>query len=163
MLELQRQYTMRRQNGFTLLEVLVTVVVLAFGLLGLAGLHVVGQRMNDISQIRSQATILANDIMDRMRANPNGVSADGYEITIPSTAPSNDCQSSSCSATEMAELDMYEWGQLLQTYLPAGTGAITQNGDIFTITLSWTEKLAAVDNAGNRQDKTTSLQVEFRP
>jgi type IV pilus assembly protein PilV len=56
--------------GFTLIEVLVTIVVVSIGLLGLAGLQINGLRANVSSEARSKATLLANDIIERMRANP---------------------------------------------------------------------------------------------
>src|SRR5690606_3184429 len=59
----------RRENGFTLIEVLVTVIVLAIGLLGLAALQFSGLRYTHSAYQRSQATILTNDIIDRMRVN----------------------------------------------------------------------------------------------
>jgi type IV pilus assembly protein PilV len=60
-------------RGFTLIEVLVTLLIVAIGLLGLAGLQVTGLRSNLSSEARSQASLLANDIIERMRANPLGV------------------------------------------------------------------------------------------
>ena len=58
-----------RISGFTLLEVLVALVILSIGLLGLAGLQAASLRYNHSSYLRSQATLIAYDIVDRMRAN----------------------------------------------------------------------------------------------
>ena len=62
--------TPARQAGLTLIEILVAVVLLAIGLLGLAGLQLRGIQVNQGSQVRSQAAILAEDMIDRMRADP---------------------------------------------------------------------------------------------
>ena len=61
----------RVQGGFTLVEVLVTVIVVAIGLLGLAGVQLAGMRSNHSAYLRTQATIAAYDLIDRMRMDPN--------------------------------------------------------------------------------------------
>ncbi len=66
----------RGNEGFTLLEILVAVLVLSIGLLGIAGLQVTGLRFNHSAYARTQATLLAYELADRMRANrPNDVAA----------------------------------------------------------------------------------------
>ena len=64
------------QKGFTLVEILITIIVLSIGLLGLAGLQISGLRANMSSEARSKATVLANDIAERMRTNTLGVHND---------------------------------------------------------------------------------------
>jgi type IV pilus assembly protein PilV len=59
----------RRQAGFNLLEVLVSVLIVTVGLLGLAGVQVVAQRAEQESYQRAQAMILMSDILDRINAN----------------------------------------------------------------------------------------------
>jgi type IV pilus assembly protein PilV len=68
----------RRNSGFTLIEILITIIVVSIGLLGLAGLQISGLRANMGSEARSKATIMANDIAERMHANPLGVDANNY-------------------------------------------------------------------------------------
>jgi len=65
-------------RGFTLIEVLVTMVVVSIGLLGLAELQISGLRANMSSEARSKATLLVSDIIERMRANPLGVTIGAY-------------------------------------------------------------------------------------
>lgn len=65
--------THKHHNGFTLIEILITVVVVSIGLLGLAGLQINGLRANMGSEARSIATLKANDIAERMRANQLGI------------------------------------------------------------------------------------------
>jgi len=69
----------RKNSGFTLIEILITVVILSIGLLGLAGLQINGLRANMSSETRSKASALANDIAERMRANPLGVQNDNAD------------------------------------------------------------------------------------
>ena len=64
-----------RQRGFTLLEVLIAVMLLAVGLLGLAGLQAVSLRNNHSAYLRSQATMLTYDIIDSMRTNRSAAQA----------------------------------------------------------------------------------------
>lgn len=67
-------------SGFTLIEVLITVVILSIGLLGMAGIQIQGLRGTTGSAVRSQATILANDIAERIRMNTDGMSVDGNPV-----------------------------------------------------------------------------------
>lgn len=62
-----------KHRGFTLLEVLVTLLIVSIGFLGLAGLQVTGLRSNLSADSRGQAALMVNDIIERMRANPLGV------------------------------------------------------------------------------------------
>ena len=64
-----------RRAGFTLVEVLVALVVMAVGLLGIAGLYVEGLRAGRTAVYRSAAVTLASDMADRIRGNPGGAYA----------------------------------------------------------------------------------------
>jgi len=77
---------MRKDRGFSMLEVLVTMVIIAFGLLGVAGIIANGLKSNLSSYGRSQASWLANDIIDRMRANRATAEGAGGLTTLRSTA-----------------------------------------------------------------------------
>jgi type IV pilus assembly protein PilV len=111
----------RTSSGFTLVEILITVVVLSIGLLGLAGLQISGLRANMSSEARSKATLLASDIIERMRANPLGVDANQYAdintTTLdcgtdpsPFCSNTNSSDAENCTATEMATFDAWVWG-----------------------------------------------------
>ncbi len=60
----------RLQRGFTLVEVLVTIIIMSIGLLGVAGLQLASMRSNHSAYLRTQATLAAYDLIDRMRADP---------------------------------------------------------------------------------------------
>ena len=106
-----------RQNGTTLLEVLVTLVVIALGLLGLASLQAVSLRSNNTAYYRSQATILTYDIGDRMRANRAvAVGSASYNIGFETAASSD---------TGVAGIDINEWKANITQAIPAGQGQIT--------------------------------------
>jgi type IV pilus assembly protein PilV len=145
----------RNSSGFTLIEVLVTIVVVSIGLLGLAGLQINGLRANMSSEARSKATLLANDIVERMRANPLGVEAGAYSgITVDAAscaAPAKLCGNTStstavsCTAGEMAAFDVWVWGcgtaatgvqgGGVTNQLPSGTARVDCADSITTDTL----------------------------
>jgi type IV pilus assembly protein PilV len=134
-------YSQREQHGFSMIEILVSTVVLAVGLLGFASLQVNGLKNNQSAYYRSQATQLAYDIADRMRANPN--SATDYlstNLLAADAVAQPDCLSTDgCSSSEMAIHDLFEWHGILSTQLPGGEGDITVQTDIYTITVFWDE------------------------
>ena len=118
--EIQKKY----QYGFTLLEVLIALLVLSIGLLGLAALQTTGLRSNLMASMRTQATQLAYDITDRMRANPKGVEAGEYVIDL-SEAPS------ATGATGIALTDLTDWRNSVKKLpgckdAPGGKSEITQ-------------------------------------
>lgn len=113
-------------RGFTLIEVLVTLVILMFGLLGIAGLMAKGQKASYEAYQRQQALALSNDMAERMRANR--FQATAYSAGAPIGTPMgaggsyNDllintitnCGTSNCSAANLAAYDLAQWdGQLL--------------------------------------------------
>ncbi len=108
--------------GFTLIEVLIAVVILAGGLLGLAALQATTLRNNQSAYFRSLATQLAYDISDRMRSNRAGVIAGVYN----DAAASNDnCEVNTCTPAQMAGYDMARWhGAAGLGQLPGGAGVV---------------------------------------
>ncbi len=140
----------RRVDGFTIIEVLISLLVLSVGLLGLASLQVVGLQNTQGGAQRAQATNLAYDITDRMRTNPAAVTAGSYNLAAPVTtgmgAPNPapivlvDCfgAAANCSAAQMAAHDLGQWQTQLGAYLNNGTGAIAtvDNGTTTQVTVS---------------------------
>jgi len=120
-----RRLILSGHRGFTLIEILVTVVVLSIGLLGLAGLQAVALKFNSTAYQRSQATSLAYDITERMRANATAARAGAYDVNFGFTDPG------------ASNRDLSEWRQALINTLPAGTGRIVRNGNVFQITIQW--------------------------
>jgi type IV pilus assembly protein PilV len=121
-----------KQQGFTLLEVLIALLVLSIGLLGLAALQTTGLRSNQMATMRTLATQLAYDMTDRMRANPAGLAQ--YVIATNET-PSN-------PPVTRADNDLTEWrAQVVR--LPGGLSRITQSaGPPVTqvVTVFWDEE-----------------------
>ena len=115
-------------KGFTLLEVLIALVILSVGLLGLAGLQTTGLRNNHSAYLRSQATLLAYDIADRIRANKANLNA--YALALSASAP---------SGTSVAETDLNEWLTNVENRLPEGDASVAINNEIVTIQVQWND------------------------
>lgn len=126
--------------GFSLLEALITALVLAIGLLGMAGLQGTALKRNHGSYLRSQAVVMAYDIMDRMRANRTAALAGSYDRDYGDSQPTQNC-AAACNPVQMAASDEREWVDSLNR-LPAGDGDITVNiaTGVTTVTVYWDEE-----------------------
>jgi len=153
-----RRSQQAQQTGFSLLEVLIALLILAVGLLGLAALQNMGLRLNSQSYERTQATILIDDMVDRMRANSAGVVAGDYNslmptlTNVPPTAAQN-CEVTVCASTSaVASYDANRWITTIagtgaqRAALAGGMGRITPAGGVagggllFDISVSWQEQ-----------------------
>ncbi len=161
----------RQENGFTLLEVLVALLVLSVGLLGLAALQTIGMQVNTQSLERTQATQLAYEIIDRVRANSVGRANGNYDnLAMGATVTANDCVAAPCTPAELADYDKKQWLDAITARLAEGRGAIckgtltvnmgtwpvtsscTASGSIYRITIVWTE-----NSTHKRLDMETEL------
>lgn len=135
-------------QGFTLIEVMITAFILAVGLLGVAGMQVVGVKETQNSYFRTQADMLVRDLAEKMKANRYGAKPDteiyvqsplnGYRFDgIPGSAV--DC-SNDCNASTMVSYDLYQWSQaIINSGLPNGVGTVVWNDPIYTVTVFWEE------------------------
>jgi len=157
--------TTRKQAGFTLMEVLIALLILSIGLLGLASLQTNGLRSNQMASMRTTATQLANDIADRMRANPTGVDAQNYVIATSDADPvipvGETCEGTTCTAPQMATYDLAQWRGAVRA-LPGGTSAIvrTVTGTVVThtITVYWDEYRRGISGTNCGPDPAVDLR-----
>jgi type IV pilus assembly protein PilV len=149
---------LRGSRGFTLVEALVALVVISIGLLGVAALQLTSLRSNHSSAMRSQATFLAYDIVDRMRANRTAALAGSYNIALGAAG----------TAGTVAGDDLIAWKQNIARTLPAinnagvpqnADGSVTQAGNIFTVTIRWSDWDDAV--VGARTPLTFTMDTQL--
>jgi len=139
----------RRQRGVGLIEVLVAVLVLSFGMLGVAALQATSVRTNQSATMRSMAVSYAYDIADRMRANGSELKslATSYNVAAGVTP----------SGTTQAAADLVQWKSDLGATLPNGDGSIAYSAanNQWTIVVTWD------DTAASRAEAATTKQVSL--
>ena len=159
----------RRPNavaGFTLIEIMVAMLVLAIGLLGLAGMQANGTRQNLTALNRSQATMLAYDMAERIRTNAAGRGTGNYDAidTNAVGAPATDCLSAvvTCNGTDMAAYDAAEWKIAVEALLPSGRAFVAGNGAAagspMTITVMWDEDRTGATGTACGPDSSVDLK-----
>ena len=122
------------QSGFTLIEALVTAFVLAVGIMGIVSLLSLSKVSQHESIQRTRAVVLADDILERMRRNPAGMSVYNVGLSAPlggasrGTEPVPNCQSGTCAPDELARYDLWAWERLLD-----GSSAIVTDGGAYTV------------------------------
>lgn len=122
----------KQQGGATLIEVLVSMVIIMVGVLGAIGLKVVSARAVADSNLRSTAAMYAQDILERARANPARATSGGYNLAAGAQPPS--------APVNIAETDLVEWSTRLSTNLPSGKGTVNVVGSAVTVTVQWLER-----------------------
>lgn len=171
-----------RQRGVSLIEVMMAVLIFSIGLIGLASLMVMATRSNHAGYLRTQVTFLANNMADRMRANPVGVWDGSYESAAYPIAGTTDCEAAACSPADIAKRDQQIWSSLLTTLLPdakAGIDCVAKDalaysglnadqinrrppyGGTCAMTISWSER-----GAGDKSHSDATTQTfawEFQP
>lgn len=141
---------MVRTGGFTLVEVMVAIIVLAIGLLGLAGLQLSSLKAADSAYFRSQATMLADDILDRMRSNRVVALAGGYNTALGDNP----------SGGSVAEADLAEWKSMLSGTLTTGDGSVNVNANgVATVVIQWNDSRAERDATAQESAKTQQFSV----
>ncbi len=110
-------------TGFSLLEVLIAVFVLAIGLLGLINLQMTSIKNNQSALFRTSAIILSYDLIDRIRLNRTA----DYTLTMATTP----------SGATRKDTDLIAWTAALADTLPAGDGSVSLSGDIVTVVVQW--------------------------
>lgn len=152
----------RRQRGFTLVEILVTVVLVSVGLLGIAALQLTTLRTNQEAYVRSQASVLSADILDRMRAN-----AAAARLGTGTNSPYVVAYNGTGDATTRAGQDLADWQQIINDTLPGGAtvaaGRIerTAGTNIFTVTIRWQERSTGTGDGTTNQPREFMTRSEI--
>lgn len=123
-----KQHKKNHQRGASLLEVMIGLFVLAIGMLGFMGLLNSSLTMNQRSFTLTQAMFLAEEIVDRARANRDEILEYGItfsENTVSTSTINPKCNAVTCTEVEMAAWDLAEWMEQLQNILPGSDAEIT--------------------------------------
>lgn len=147
------------QRGFSLFEVLVVVLILSFGMLGIAALQANTAKFKINSWGRAAASVLFSDLADRVRANPTQAGpsfasteasppASGYLLTSSWTTQqadtlniATDCLATACTAAARATFDMLSWRTSVRRKFPQGAAVVTGNRSAgITATIAWFDR-----------------------
>ncbi len=162
------------QSGFSLVEVLVSLIVISIGLLGNAGMQALAINNTAIARNRSLAAIEADALASMMHANVGYWNMSITSFSISGTTLGNstlnsqttDCIANTCSASQMAGYDLKQWGTLVANLLPSGTGnvacsaATSTSGVSCVITVSWLENKLILNQTGTSETQNYTLVVQ---
>lgn len=150
----------RFQRGMTLIEVLISLLILAIGLLGAAAIQLNALKYTDSSTKTSQASFIAYDMMDRIRANVDGNASNNgandvlstYSLASLSSAPS------AGDMTNARTQDLYDFRQNVRAFGgDTATGKIEVAKPVVTITITWSD--ARAENKAATQTFTLSSRI----
>lgn len=128
-----------RERGFSLVEALVSLIVISVGMIGIAALYGQGLSASRTALYRTQAVNLVADMADRIRANRTAATA--YE----GAAADRNCDAGdnrNCTPAEMAAHDLWQWTTQVGAQLPGGAGSVsvdTTTPPTYTISVTWQE------------------------
>lgn len=160
-------------QGFLLIEALVTILIVSFGLLGLAGMLFSSMNAGQTSLSRSNAVSLANSMADKLRANWKAVKVGSFDsVALTDFADDSGCvttcMTAKCTPEDQATLDICLWKAQLQRQLPGGQGSIAVDAGnamcanaslvcAFDVTVRWNDN--AYRTSGTSEGSDFSAQV----
>ncbi len=158
----QAKVTSSAVAGFTLLEVLVTLFVIALALLGTAGLQAYAMKVSQSGQLRTQAVILGIDLLERIEANNEAAVAGNYAADpLPAVAPT-DCNVVACTPALLATYDLVQFKTRLEAALPSATATVAvaaagANLWTYTLQINWEERITRGSNTTTTTAGTTTV------
>jgi len=136
----------RRNSGFSMVEVLVALVVLAIGLLGIAALYLNSLQSGRTAIYRTQAITLAADLADRVRMNRTAQAAYGTLFADAEVAVGSCATTGGCSDADLASTDLADWKAEVAQQLPNGQGQVAVTLPVaagepttYVVTVQWAE------------------------
>jgi type IV pilus assembly protein PilV len=161
------------QNGATLIEVLIAVLILSVGMLGMASLQTRAMQFSQSAYYQSQTGVLAQDLFDRMRASNDGTGTlnkffHGMEDSIPASYTS--CygadDSTSCTPAVMARYDLYSWLTDVSVLLPNGKAQVEVDNAgasaIYIVTIQYNDSRADSSTKYGQTNTIPPKQFSFR-
>ena len=164
------------QTGSSLIEVLISLVVVSIGLLGVAGMQATSMRFNHSAHSKMVANTMAIDMADRIRANPTANYS--YDSSDSGNQPSatSSCGTTGCTPNQLAQTDLFYWSRPLvstdATILPGGRAVISAASSTVSIKILWREQhfsnmalsncgIADRDNDGTDDSDTACYELSF--
>jgi type IV pilus assembly protein PilV len=144
-----RPASLRTQRGVGLIEVLIAVLVLSFGMLGLVGLQTWSLRNNQSALERGMATVQTHSIVDAMRADRETAINGGFDVAIDEDTP---------TGTSFADVAIANWrAGIAEALNPTATGSVDCNGARCTVVVRWNDSRAQGGVA--TQEITTEVEL----
>lgn len=132
------------QTGSTMIEVIVSILIISIGLLGIAGTQTLGLANSQSALHRSYAAQLSTELADAMRLSPNNLGAYAPFATTPATltepaARDGECLSAgeACNAAAMADIFLNDWEARIENNLPDGEAEISLDDDLYIVEIRW--------------------------
>ena len=148
MIGIQLPVSNRSQQGISLIEVLITVLVLSVGLLGLAGLQLTSLRNNQSAMERSVGVVQSYSIIEAIRADPDSAKTGRFNIALDADPSGNTFPANALTS----------WREEIRTNLGAdAVGAVTCNSTRCTVTVQWDDSRGTGGSA--TQQITTEVQL----
>ncbi|MDH5516204.1 MAG: type IV pilus modification protein PilV [Gammaproteobacteria bacterium] len=144
--------TIKKQSGFSLIEVLLAFLILSIGLLGVAGLQTTSVKASHTAMLRTIAITKVQELIERMRSNSTAVPTDyaqarGAALTLGINSNCDGTAAVSCAPAVLAANDIYTWGwSLINAGLPATateaavTVDVTVTPPVTTVSVYWNER-----------------------
>jgi len=152
-------HRLSRQRGISLIESLVALLVLALGILGLAGLQTRTLVESRTSNARAVAIDMVEDLSERMQFNVdarNPALPNPYLVGwgAPPAAPAapNDCFAATCTPAQLAQLDLSQWKTTLAALLPRGDAtifALPADNTQLGVLIGWAENESETADSAN--------------
>lgn len=156
------------QSGMVMMETLVSLFLLAVGLLGTLAMQVKGVNSNQRAQLATEANMLAEDMATRILGyvrNTNAASTGNPELlddfnnidSSDSTANDPNCLATGCNAAQQRQYDEWQWATTVKSRLPDGVGKVSYADGAYTITVMWNNEQIenpTTDCLGNPTDLT---------
>jgi len=143
----------RHQAGMTLIEVLVATLILAIGLLGAAMIQLNALKYTDSSRMTSQASFIAYDMLDRIRAN----SGADYSLLRGARAPVG------TTTTSVRDQDLHDFEANIRGFAgESAKGSVAISANEVTVSISWDDRSSS-DIPDARETFTLTSRIDPGP
>ena len=153
------QLISRSQQGLTMVESLVALIVISIGLLGIAALQLTSMKNNSSALHHSKAVWAGYNMADRIRSN--GARFADYNGVDTENGYAQDCTNSACNDTQMVDADAADWTDKVRE-LPGGRGLVTGDPERLTVTVMWDDEGTGANGtncSGNTQVDLTCYSI----